>query len=98
MVKRLHDKTPAELTEQERATIETLINYPNLERAFGGGASGAENIKQKMRQTVTELERIIRRSVQSEADKAVRIINAYQTTLKFLDELEQLRLQKRNKF
>lgn len=92
-MKRFTDETPVELTEQERQTIETLVNYPNLERAFAENI-GAEKIKQTLREKIVETERVIRRAAQAEADKAARILTAYQTTLDFLEEIEHLRLQK----
>lgn len=87
-------ETPAELTAAERETIETLVNYPNLERAFAENSNaGAEKTKQKLRERIVEIERVVRRGTQSDADKATRILNAYQTTLDFLEELEQIRRQ-----
>lgn len=91
-MKRFKVETPIEMTEEERETINSLVNYPSLERAFGGDvASGAEKIKQKMAESVAEFERVVRRGTQSEAEKAGRVLAAYKTTLAFLDELESLR-------
>lgn len=91
-MKRFTVETPVEMTEEERETINSLVNYPSLERAFGSGAaSGAEKIKQKMAASVAELERVVRRGAQAEAEKAVRVLAAYKTTLAFLEELENLR-------
>ena len=83
-------RTTAELTVEEREIINTLVSYPHLERAFAEDA-GAQQIKRRMRQTVAELERIIRRGAAREAAQAAIILTAYQTTLDFLDELEQSR-------
>lgn len=92
-MKRTTSETSDELTEQERETVKTLVNYPKLEQTFAE-SNGAEKIKRKMRDKITEVERVIRRGTQSEADKAAKILAAYQTTLDFLEELERLRLQK----
>jgi hypothetical protein len=83
-----------ELTEEERETIESLVNYPSLERAFeqeNAQTTGAEKIKQKMEGSVAEFERVLRRGARAEAERAERILTAYKTTLAFLDELEQMR-------
>lgn len=85
-------ETAAEPTGEERETIETLLNYPSLERAFADdAASGADKTKRKMLESVAELERVVRRGTQTEAAKAARVLAAYQTTLDFLDELERAR-------
>lgn len=85
-------ETPGEMTEQELETLETLLNYPSLERAFGEDvAAGAEKIKKNMQARVAEAERVVRRGATAEAEKAAKISAAYQTTINFLDELEQMR-------
>lgn len=91
-MKRFEPETTVEPTDDERETIESLLNYPSLERAFAGDiAAGAEKIKQKMRSSVVELERVVRRGAQNEAEKAERVLAAYKTTLQFLEELENRR-------
>lgn len=91
-MKRFKVETPVEMTDEERETINSLVNYPTLERAFGGDvAAGAEKIKRKMSASVAELERVVRRGAQAEAEKAARILTAYKTTLAFLEELENMR-------
>lgn len=91
-MKKLKAETSDTITEEERDTIETLLNYPSLEEVFAeNAATGAEKIKQKMLSTVADLERVVRRGSKEEAEKASKITAAYQTTLSFLDELEQRR-------
>lgn len=80
-----------EPTDEERETIESLLNYPSLENAFAESGGGGKQLKQKMLLTVAELERVIRRGSRMEAEKASVITAAYRTTLDFLDELEARR-------
>jgi len=84
---------PAELTEEERAAIESLVHYPSLERAYAED-SEAKKIKRKMNESIVEFERIVRRGTKTEAEKAERILTAYRTTLGFMNELEMLRQNK----
>lgn len=91
-MKRFTVEKNVELTDEERETIESLVNYPSLERVFGEDvAPGAEKIRRKMQESVADLERVVRRGAKAEAEKAARVLTAYKTTLAFLDELERAR-------
>ena len=91
-MKRSQPKTSEKLTDEERETINALLHYPSLDKVFDQNEpQSLVEMKQKMRSTITELERVVRRGSQTEAEKAARIIEAYQTTLRFLDELERRR-------
>lgn len=72
--------------------IKALLNYPSLEKVFNyQHPQNKERTKQKMQTTVTELERIVRRGRKNESERAVKVITAYRTAIKFLDELEEIR-------
>jgi hypothetical protein len=80
-------------TTENAEVIESLLKYPALEKVFDGAPHNYERTKQKMTETVTDLERVLRRGSRTDAEKAEKIIAAYRTALKFLDEIEQLRKQ-----
>ena len=85
-------QTSDNLTDEEIDTLNTILHYPSLENAFD--QEQPQNLsekRQKMLSTVAELERVVRRGSKAEAEKATRIIEAVQTTLNFLDELEKTR-------
>jgi intergrase/recombinase len=86
-------KTAADqLTDEEKQTIESLLKYPQLEKVFDRNEPhNLAETKQKMRVTVTELERVIRSGTKSDAENAARIAEAYRTTIEFLEELELIR-------
>ena len=85
-------ETDQNIIPEEAAIIESLFNYPSLEKVFD-----RENVyqlplmKQKMTATIEELERVVRRGSQQDAAKAAKVITAYQTALSFLSELEAIR-------
>jgi hypothetical protein len=82
----------SESTEEERKLIETLIKYPSLESVFDQNQpSGFAEIKQKLQETISNLERVIRRGEKTDAERAGVVIEAYQTAINFLSELETLR-------
>lgn len=88
-MKRFETETSEQLTDEERETIESLLKYPSLERVFD--SSEPHNLgetRRKMQTNVNEFERTIRSGSKREADRAAKIVAAYQTTIKFLDELE----------
>ena len=82
-----------EQTNEENEQIaESLLIYPSLEKLFDSDQiQSAIGLKEKMNLTISELERIVLRGTKEEAEKASKIIKAYQITLSFLDELENLR-------
>ena len=82
-----------EQTGEEQAKIaESLFIYPSLEKLFDSGQiQNISEMKEKMNLTIGELERIVLRGTKEEAEKASKIIKAYQITLNFLDELENLK-------
>ena len=81
-----------QLKTEEIEVIKSLLNYPSLEKVFDQADSrGLSAIKQKMQSTVDDLERVIRRGTKEDAEKAVKVVEAYKTVLGFLDELENKR-------
>lgn len=85
---------PDEITQETLEIIEALLKYPSLEKTFD--AKQPENFaktRQRMQTVVAELERVIRRGKQDEAEKAKKIAEAFHVSLKFLDELDRLRRQ-----
>lgn len=88
-MKRFEVEPSAELTDAERELVETLLNYPSLEKIFDSGAPHNQaKIRQNMQARISELERVVRRGSRAEAEKAARVVEAIQTTLRFLDELD----------
>lgn len=86
------EKTETALTDEEKETIESLLQYPSLEHVFDPNQPhNLAATKKKMDGSVAELERIVRSGSQAEADRAARIVAAYKTTADFLDELERMR-------
>lgn len=67
-----------------------LFNYPALGRLFDGGAGSPSLVamRTQLKKTVQQLERVQRQGSPQDAARAERIVQAYQTTLKFLEELE----------
>lgn len=91
-VKQSISKTPEETTAENAEVIKSLLNYPSLEKVFE--AADGRNLtatKEKMRLTIDDLERVIRRGTKDDAEKAAAAVKSFQTVLSFLDELESLR-------
>ena len=87
------ESNPAEkLSHEEIEIINSLLNYPSLEKVFDPTDSrNPSAIKQKMQSTIDDLERVIRRGSKDDAEKAARAVEAYKIVLGFLDELETAR-------
>lgn len=76
----------------ESELIESLFKYPSLETVFNTtGTPQLAAMKRRMQTTVDDLERVIRRGTREDAGKAVKVVEAYRITVKFLDELETIR-------
>ena len=91
-MERFNKDTSNNLTDEENALVAALMHYPLLEEVFDqNNAQNLAVIRQKMLSTITELERVVRRGSQVEAEKSSRIILAFRTTLDFLDELDHRR-------
>ena len=91
-MKQTDSNQPEKLTAEETETINSLLNYPSLEKVFD--ATDPRNpsaMKQKMQSTIDDLERVIRRGSKDDAEKAARAVEAYKIVLNFLDELETAR-------
>lgn len=81
-----------ELSELERETIESLLDYPEIGKLFDPASpQNYERLKKQMQSTMGEIERVIRRGSPTDAAKAQIIADAYRTTIVFLDELEARR-------
>ncbi len=92
IVKNSEPNSAENLSVAEAEIIKSLLNYPSLERVFDANAAqNLNSIKQKMRSTVDDLERVIRRGAKSDAEKAATAIKAIQTTLALLEEIEKSR-------
>ena len=81
-----------QITSEELEIVESLFKYPSLEKVFDReDLTRLPVTKQKMQATLADLERVVRRGAKVDAARAATVIAAYQTALKFLDELETLR-------
>lgn len=86
---------PEELSAAKAETIKSLLNYPSLERVFDPhNADNLSALKQKMRATIDDLERVVRRGSKTDAERAAIAVEAIQTTLHFLEEIESARQSK----
>ena len=91
-MERFNQDTSNNLTDEEKALAAALVHFPLLEEVFDqNNGQNLAAIRQKMLATITELERVVRRGSPMEAEKSSRIVQAFQTTLDFLDELEHRR-------
>lgn len=91
-MKRFENAAAEPLTDEEKETIESLLQYPSLERVFDiSQPHNLTDIRRKMESNIRELERIIRGGAQQNADRAAKVVAAYQTTINFLGELETMR-------
>lgn len=91
-MKRFETDAPEQLTDEEKETIESLLQYPSLERVFDvNQPHNLADTKKKMQSSISDLERIIRGGKKQDADRAALIVAAYQTTVAFLGELEIMR-------
>lgn len=91
--KNLTDMKPVqnEPSAAEIEVIEALLKYPALESVYDrNAAAGFSGIRQRMQATLTDLERVVRRGDRASAERAARIVTAYNTTLAFLNELERI--------
>ncbi len=87
-----NSKPNAIVSPEEQELIEALLKYPSLEKVFAPeDVRQFQAMKQKMRATLNELERVIRRGSQEDAAKAAKVAEAFQSTLNFLDELDARR-------
>lgn len=83
---------PENSTVETAETIKSLLHYPSLERVFDPtDARRLPALKQKMRSTIDDLERVVRRGSKDDAERAARAVEAFKVTLDFLDELETAR-------
>lgn len=83
---------PQSAAPSTQEDLAALFNYPSLGRLFDSqtGASELAAMRERFAATIQNLERVQRQGSQTDATRAARIVEAYRTTLKFLDELEQL--------
>ena len=82
-------QTPA---GESAAGLSSLLNYPALGRLFESprGPALAE-MRERLRRTNQDLERVIRQAPKDEADRAARVARAYAVTLALLDEAEEIK-------
>lgn len=81
----------AATAEQPPEDLSSLLNYPALGRLFDGATAASPELarmRTQLTQTVQQLERVQRQGSSTDAARAAQIVRAFQTTLKFLDELE----------
>ncbi len=87
-----NSKTDPSISPEEQELIETLLKYPSLEKVFDpADAPAFPAMKRKMQATVDDLERVVRRGSKEDAAKAAKVVEAFQISLKFLDELDMRR-------
>lgn len=80
------------ISPEEFEIIESLFKYPSLEKIFDPrDEKQYQALKRKMQTTVDDLERVVRRGSNSDAAKAAKVVEAYQISLKFLDDLDARR-------
>lgn len=71
--------------------LASLFNYPALASLFDApDGTAREEMRERLRRTSQDLERVIRQAPQDEADRASRVARAYAATLALLDSLEKI--------
>lgn len=90
----LNDNASSGDDSEDRAA---LFNYPTLGRLFDGddSARALGEIRARLTDTRNDLERVVRRGTQQDADRAACISRAFTVTLDFLDELDRIRRESR---
>jgi len=86
------NKSTENLAPSDQKIAELLLKYPSLEKVFDENQlENLPEMKSKLQDTIADLERTVRTGSKEDAEKAFRIIEACNTTLDFLAELESLR-------
>lgn len=74
------------------ADLSSILNYPSLGQLFDStDPRPLEEMRARLARTNEGLERVVRQGPKDEAERAARASRAVNVTLKFLDDLEQLR-------
>ena len=74
------------------AELSSIFNYPSLGQLFDStDPRPLEEMRARLARTDEGLERVVRQGPKDEAERAARASRAVKVTLKFLDDLEQLR-------
>ena len=88
-----NQQSPATTGAAGADDLSALFNYPSLGQLFDErtGETALAAMRTRLASTITNLERVVRQGSKEDAERAMRIIRAYNTTLEFLTELERLR-------
>ncbi|MCU0238705.1 MAG: hypothetical protein MUC29_04615 [Pyrinomonadaceae bacterium] len=73
-----------------------LYNFPSLGKTFEA-KEDLEKMKQKLQNTHSDYERVIRQGSKEDAEKATKAANSIKTTLDLIDEIENILLEQSKK-
>ena len=87
--------SPGQSSQPEQdSDLSSLFNYPSLGRLFETLDSPAlTEMRARMSVTNQDLERVVRQGSKDEAERAARILRAYQAAFKLLDDLADFQRQ-----
>lgn len=78
--------------EDSAPDLSSVFNYPSLGHLFEGADTRAlEDMRARLARTEQDLERVVRQGPKDDAERAARAARAVGVTLRFLNDLEQLR-------
>ena len=86
--------SPRENGGQDEAAgdLSSVFNYPSLGQLFDADDTRPlEELRARLQRTSQDLERVVRQGPKTDAERASRAARAVAVTLRFLDDLEQLR-------
>jgi uncharacterized protein (DUF2225 family) len=78
-----------ELTDED---LKLLYNYPNLGKVFDS-KEDLEKMRERLKTTYQDLERVIRQGTKEDADKATKAAQSIKVTLNLLDTIEEILVQ-----
>lgn len=97
-MKKAEKDNKTEFTEEEKELIRKLLEYPSIENAFASGMPLKKlQTVQRLNSVIENLERVVRRGSQSDAEKAKRAAESCRITLNLFGEIEQLRVSAQKK-
>lgn len=76
--------------------IAHLSNYPSLGKLFDGEAANLTALKNRLRATFQDLERVVLRGTKEDSERAKLSAATVKTTLEFIETLENLRTSYKN--
>lgn len=74
--------------------LASLFNYPAIARLLENSyPQSMTDMRRRMEQTRGELERVVRQGTKEDAERAARVLRAYEHTSELLNTLERMRVE-----